>query len=545
MIDIAVIGSGFGGAVMAARLGVAVRAIKPGARVVVMEKGQDPTGTLDPRSLGDPLNPQGNRFKHSLAPQYLTTVAQLHTDPSGSWRNGVPSMSVISGKGLGGGSNVYDGVSLRAPTEAFEQVREGRRLWPAIYSRAALEPYYARASSTLKVARLAWTDANVPHWQLATRRDFVFAEGCRRIGATAVPLRVATQNDANEGWWNEGQRFEGRQSLGKNYLREAHAAGVELWSGCEVDSVDPMAGGYVVRGTDHRTHARIEEECRIVIVAGGAIGSTELLLKSAPGFEGARALDPGGLLGRHVSGNGDYGVTGRVGAQYEHSVEGFKGKPMSSFCPSFFGAHKFILIPFYAAPLYLTLGTFSSLLRPKNPMAVGRGSTEEAVGERDWGLAYKQRLQQFGPRMLTMGCLALDACEGSIALAPGGKGAVVRWGETSDVTEARWSAAVSTMRRIYEALGGEMYLDGYRKDGTVHTAHPLGGCRMAERGAVARGVVDPFGESLNNKNLFVVDAAVIPSALGANPSLTIAAVAESIADRLVRGDGLTALKDRL
>ncbi len=144
-----------------------------------------------------------------------------------------------------------------------------------------------------------------------------------------------------------------------------------------------------------------------------------------------------------------------------------------------------------------------------------------------------------------MGCLALDACEGSIALAPGGKGAVVRWGETTAGTEARWSAAVEAMRRIYEALGGEMFLDGYRKDGTVHTAHPLGGCRMAERGTVAQGVVDPFGESLNNKNLFVVDAAVIPSALAANPSLTIAAVAESIADRLVRGQGLTALKDRL
>jgi cholesterol oxidase len=61
----------------------------------------------------------------------------------------------------------------------------------------------------------------------------------------------------------------------------------------------------------------------------------------------------------------------------------------------------------------------------------------------------------------------------------------------------------------------------------------------------AAGVVDPYGESLRSRSLFVVDAAVIPSALGVNPSLTIAAVAESIADRLVRGRGTASLADRL
>ena len=59
---------------------------------------------------------------------------------------------------------------------------------------------------------------------------------------------------------------------------------------------------------------------------------------------------------------------------------------------------------------------------------------------------------------------------------------------TDDATEARWSAAVETMGRIYSALGGEMFLDGYRKDGTVHTSHPLGGCRMAD--SAADGVTD-------------------------------------------------------
>src|SRR5688572_24359585 len=99
------------------------------------------------------------------------------------------------------------------------------------------------------------------------------------------------------------------------------------------------------------------------------------------------------------------------------------------------------------------------------------------------------------------------------------------------------------MRRIYEALGGEMFLDSYRKDGTVNTSHPLGGCRMAED--AMQGVVDPNGECFGNRSLFVADGSILPSSLCANPSLTIAAVAESIADRLITGTGMASLASRL
>jgi cholesterol oxidase len=454
-------------------------------------------------------------------------------------------MQVLAGIGLGGGSLLYDGVSLRAPSVAFEQQRDGRRLWPSLYSRASLAPYYAKAEAMLNVVKLGWSDSEVPHWQLTTKRDWVFAEGCRRIGATALPLRVADRDDANEGWWNEGQRKTGRQCLTQNYLAQAKTAGVAFHTGCEVKNIAPRTGGgYVVSGTDHRTQTDFSEETRILIVAGGAIGSTGLLLRSQAAFTGARTLDPGQRLGRALSANGDYGVSGIVGESFERTVEGFKGKPMSSFSPSFFPSHQFILIPFYAAPLYLALGQFSTLSRAANPDARGRASTDVADGERDWGLAYKQRVKQFGDRMLTMGCLCLDDCEGEIRLDNQDR-PIVRWPATSAQTESRWSAAVDAMAKIYAALGGEMYLDSYRKDGTVHTSHPLGGCRMTERASPTEGVVDPFGESLNNRNLFVIDGAMIPSALGANPSLTIAAVAELIADRLISGNGTESLASRV
>ena len=546
--DIVIIGSGFGGAVMAARLSAFVAGPLEGRHSIhVLEKGDDPTGRFDPDSEGGEIV-DGTRNRQSLDPTYLSRVGEVYTDFSGAYRAGVPSMNVLAGTGIGGGSNLYLGVSLRAPRMVFDRPRGDARSWPSIYSREALDPFYAQVENELRVHQMQWTDESVPHWQLATRRDFVFAEGCRRIGATALPLKLATERDANEGWWAQGQRFEGRQDLTKNYLEQARLNGVTFASGSEVDSIEPTEDGYAIHGRDRRggVSRDFTITCRLAIVAAGCIGSTGLLLRSRDFFTGERTLSD--QVGARLSGNGDYGVSGIIGRDYADDVQTHKGKPMSSFCPSFWAEHQFLLIPFYAAPLYLALNQFSTLVPAHRPDARGRGSTGVRIspdGEPvpDWGEGYMDRLSLFGRRMLTMGCLALDESEGRIELGADGRSPEVRWEQTDPATERRWNAAVDTMARIYDALGGEMFLDAYRKDGTVSTSHPLGGCPMADD--VAQGVVDPHGEVFGNPDLFVVDGAIIPGALGVNPTLTIAAVAESIAKRLIDGDGTTDLATRL
>jgi cholesterol oxidase len=62
------------------------------------------------------------------------------------------------------------------------------------------------------------------------------------------------------------------------------------------------------------------------------------------------------------------------------------------------------------------------------------------------------------------------------------------------------------------------------------TPHPLGGCNMAD--SVEQGVVDHRGEVFNYPNLFVIDGAMVPRALGLNPSRTIAALAEYAASQM-------------
>ena len=60
--------------------------------------------------------------------------------------------------------------------------------------------------------------------------------------------------------------------------------------------------------------------------------------------------------------------------------------------------------------------------------------------------------------------------------------------------------------------------------GVPITAHILGGARMAE--SPGEGVVDEACRVFGHPGVWVVDGAAIPTNLGANPSLTIAAVAE-------------------
>jgi cholesterol oxidase len=67
--------------------------------------------------------------------------------------------------------------------------------------------------------------------------------------------------------------------------------------------------------------------------------------------------------------------------------------------------------------------------------------------------------------------------------------------------------------------------------GDLITPHPLGGCNMARSAAL--GVVDHKGEVFGYKNLYVADGAIVPEAVGLNPSRTIAALAEHIAAGIV------------
>ena len=69
----------------------------------------------------------------------------------------------------------------------------------------------------------------------------------------------------------------------------------------------------------------------------------------------------------------------------------------------------------------------------------------------------------------------------------------------------------------------------------VGVAHPLGGCRIAK--SADEGVVDEYGRVFGYKSLYIADASMIPTSLGVNPSLTISALALRVAHQIAREYG--------
>lgn len=92
------------------------------------------------------------------------------------------------------------------------------------------------------------------------------------------------------------------------------------------------------------------------------------------------------------------------------------------------------------------------------------------------------------------------------------------------------------VRRVGKAIARSLnadYMDNpsFEFMRQVLTAHPLGGCPMGF--SEKDGVVDTFGEVFGYPGLYIVDGSIMPGPVGPNPSLTIAAVSDRAADHII------------
>jgi cholesterol oxidase len=64
------------------------------------------------------------------------------------------------------------------------------------------------------------------------------------------------------------------------------------------------------------------------------------------------------------------------------------------------------------------------------------------------------------------------------------------------------------------------------------SVHPLGGCVLADDPAagVTSAAIPTFGQVFGYSGLYVADGALLPSAVGANPTATISALSERVAE---------------
>src|SRR5215813_2779550 len=299
--DVVVIGSGYGGAITAARLANA--GMTPKLSVCILERGQEwPIGQF-PDNLGDLL---GHSYNSVLNPLGLYEFALF------------PDIAVIKGSGLGGTSLVNANVAIRPEPDVFATWPTGLRGASQIGETkpGSLWNYYKRAADTLEISS---------HPTCSSLRKFqALKKRASELGQPVETLRLAVNfdkegvivyNDANRsivkhkcidcGDCVTGCNVGAKNTLYMNYLPLAKTGGAHIFTQVEVDYVSKGQDGRWVVHATHRDDALFSDDitinARLVILAAGALGSPKILLRSRE--EGLSLSD---ALGTRFGGNGDF-----------------------------------------------------------------------------------------------------------------------------------------------------------------------------------------------------------------------------------------------
>ena len=314
-----------------------------------------------------------------------------------------------------------------------------------------------------------------------------------------------------------------RNTLDLNYLYLAenkHHADVRPLH--LVTRVEAVATGYKVSYDDLTSGARVagSETAPIVILAAGSLGSTELLLRCRRA--GALPL-VSERLGKGWSSNGDV-LTPAF--HWGRDVEPTKGPTIASAISFQDGSQ-------HGSVFWIEDGGLPNVLANY----VAAKADDPSVGFKlQMALrALQAFLRQNEPFKNIMPWFAqgVDASDGELVLQDGPGGRLdldLLW----DVGASRSviDEIVAMHKRLASATNGLAIVPPtWSVFGDLVTPHPLGGCRMGS--SAATGVVDHRGEVFGYPKLYVADGAIVPRAVGVNPSRTIAALAERIAELIL------------
>jgi cholesterol oxidase len=302
--DIVIIGSGYGGAITAARLATA--GLNPPRSICILERGKE-------RQPGDypeaPLDVAGE-VRSSVNPLGLYELLNF-TD-----------ISVIKGSGLGGTSLINANVAIVPDREVFEQFH-----WPTTITYDALAPFYQQAAGVL---------AATPHPNaLNLLKVKALDRRAQQLGTSAQALNIVVNFtiDGNNQYGvpqkpcvNCGNCVTGcnvgaKNTLYMNYLPMAKNAGAIIHTQTKVEWLEKLAGGgWRIHGK-HVEDALNDESFTLdageMILSAGSLNSTEILLRSE-----MHGLSVSPALGTKFSGNGDFfGLA--YNTQYETDVLGY------------------------------------------------------------------------------------------------------------------------------------------------------------------------------------------------------------------------------
>ncbi len=551
--DAVIVGSGYGGSI------AAMRFARAGLSVCLLERGKEFQPGDYPSTLSEAMKEM-----------------QIDADNREAKKNGLynfhvsEDISVFHGCGLGGTSLVNANVSIRPEGRVFESEH-----WPKAIreNMSSLEEGYAKAWHVLKPRPYPAGTPDYPELKKAA----AMRKSAEAMGEPwrYVDINVAFEDGLNNVGYEQkhcincgdcvtGCNHHAKSTLIMNYLPDAVAHGAEIFCNCAVSHVERSGDGWLVFfevfGTDRAKFdappmfVRAKKLC---VLAGGALGSTKMLLHSRD-----KGLSVSPMIGKRFTGNGDM-----LGFAYNCDEE-IKGMGL--------GDH-------WDNPALGPVGPcITSIIDMRNKHELGDGMTFEegsipgplvgaintsllaldGLSGKDTDSGAWDKLQEKGREMLslirgpykgatnntqTFLIMANDDGEGEMSLNERGH-LDIKWDRVGQ--QPIFQKASDAMEAATTALGGT-YLPnatwnkmmGY----DLITVHPLGGCCMGDD--ASRGVADHSGnvfsgaDDATHPGLYVLDGSLLPAPVGTNPLFTISAVAERACKLIVAGLGASAKEE--
>ncbi len=491
---VCVVGTGAGGAVVAARLAEA------GHDVVVLEEGGDWTAS---------------EFTEDEAEM----TGRLYAD-GGARATDDLSVALLQGRCVGGGTTVNWMLMLRPPEAVLDEWATSHgagRLSPS-----ALGPLLDRVEAEVHGRRVP-DDAH-------NAQNRLLLDGARRLGWRAESGAINARDCVRAGSCGLGCRYGAKQSTAVTAVPRALAAGARLFAFARAERIEAVERGgaaplkrvhvTVLDEGTRRPRGAAVVEAPIVVLAAGAVGTPTILERSGMGGGGV-----GSWLRLHP--------TTAVAGTYDRDVYGASGVPQSALVteylpdnggfgfwiecppmlpglaavatPGFGEAHRRRMADFAKTASFIVLVRDGARRdRPNGRVFLDRkGRTR---------IRYRMRADE--RRLMLEGM----AAAGRMHLACGAREALTLQTGAAPIRSESELAGIAGLRVVPNRI-------------SLFSAHVNGTCRVGTDPATSG--CDPDFQRHGTPGVYVADGSVLPSAPSVNPQETIMAVGHAAADAIL------------
>ena len=527
-----VVGSGYGGAIAAARIA------RAGRDVCVLERGRE----IHP---GDYPN---TALSAAREIQVETSKSRRGRDTGMFEFHVGPDVTVLTGCGLGGTSLINANVALEPGETVFDDKR-----WPAElrHRPEVLRPFMRTARTMLGSTPYPRSWPDLPRLRALTRSASSLDRPVTRpplnVTFTPGPNAAGVRQNACTlcGDCCSGCNYGAKNTVLMNYLPDAYRHGADIFTEVSARAVSKQPDGTwrvdldTSAGDDGDGPAPESVTADVVVLAAGTLGSSQILLRSRE-----QGLAMSERLGHGFSGNGDV-----LAFAYDTDTEDAgtgdgedvprRGRLSGPTITGMIDLRR----PALGDSLIIEDGAVPGALAAVLPLALGIASTDadEPASRRVRELAGIPFGSHRGPTGRTLTYLVMSTDDAGGQMVFENDRVHVTWPGVGG--QSAFARDNQILARATRALHGTPVPDplwAWTHEESLITVHPLGGCTMADDPSA--GVVDHKGQVFDpsggvHDGLYVCDGSVVPLALDVNPLLTISALAERTAALLIADRG--------